>query len=243
MLRIGDYARASIEVAVTPPGDALRAVYDPELAGKWVSPRHPHVIQSSPGACPICGIELVPAEQFGFVRQPTEHDGVLVVPRNAVLMAGASSVLYVETEPGRFEVRKVVLGPCSSDQAVILEGVKQGEQVAVQGNFLLDSQMQLAGYPSLIDPTRLVETGEKARAKEKMAKIAAALDGLAAGDRALVERQRICPVTQTPLGSMGTPIKVDVLGRPIFICCEGCQDSLLAEPEKYLAKLSKEEGR
>jgi Cu(I)/Ag(I) efflux system membrane fusion protein len=43
-----------------------------------------------------------------------------------------------------------------------------------------------------------------------------------------------------PLGSMGTPIKVDVKGRAVFICCEGCRESLLAEPKKYLAKLSKE---
>ena len=37
---------------------------------------------------------------------------------------------------------------------------------------------------------------------------------------------------------MGTPIKIDVKGRPVFICCEGCRDSLLEEPEKYLALLA-----
>ncbi len=237
MLRIGDFARASIEVAITPSGDALELVYDPDLAGKWISPRHPHVIASSPGACPVCGIELVPAEQFGFVRQPTEHGGSLVVPRNAVLMAGESSVLYVETEPGRFEVRKVLLGPCSNEQAVILEGVQEGEQVAVQGNFLLDSQMQLAGNPSLIDPTRLVESDEKGLDQETLAKIEAALATLTPDDRALVEQQRICPVTEMPLGSMGTPIKVDVLGLPVFICCQGCQQRLQDDPPKYLANL------
>ena len=42
------------------------------------------------------------------------------------------------------------------------------------------------------------------------------------------------------LGSMGTPIKVDVSGTPVFICCEGCRESLLAEPAKYLAILRKE---
>lgn len=35
-------------------------------------------------------------------------------------------------------------------------GVKPGEQVATAGNFLIDSQMQLAGKPSLIDPTRAI---------------------------------------------------------------------------------------
>ena len=237
LLRIGDYARASIAVAITPTGAALHQVYDPELAGKWIGPRHPQVIQSSPGKCPICDIALVPAEQFGFVREPVENGGSLVVPRNAVLMAGGSSVLYVETKPGRFEMRKVLLGPCCGEQAVILQGVKQGEQVAVQGNFLLDSQMQLAGNPSLIDPTRLVKPGENGPNQETKEKIAAALAGLSAADRALVEQQQICPVTKALLGSMGTPIKVDVLGMPIFICCQGCRQRLLDDPPKYLANL------
>jgi hypothetical protein len=69
-------------------------------------------------------------------------------------MAGSDSVLYVETEPGRFEIRNVVLGARSGDQIVVLKGLEEGEQVAVSGNFLIDSQMQLAGNPSLIDPTK-----------------------------------------------------------------------------------------
>ena len=71
-------------------------------------------------------------------------------------MAGSSSVLYVETEPGRFEIRPVTLGPILRDKVVILGGLKQGEKVATAGNFLIDSQMQLAGKPSLIDPTRAI---------------------------------------------------------------------------------------
>lgn len=82
------------------------------------------------------------------------HGKVCVVPRNAVLMAGESSVVYVETEPGRFEIRRVVLGRSSGDEIAILEGVEEGEQVACSGNFLIDSQMQLVGNPSLIDPTK-----------------------------------------------------------------------------------------
>jgi hypothetical protein len=41
--------------------------------------------------------------------------------------------------------------------AIILDGVKLGETVATDGNFLIDSQMQLGGKPSLMDPSR----GEK----------------------------------------------------------------------------------
>lgn len=77
-----------------------------------------------------------------------------MVPRSAVLMTGSTSLVYVETELGRFEIRPVKLGHLLDDGAVILDGLKEGDKVAVSGNFLIDSQMQLAGKPSLIDPTR-----------------------------------------------------------------------------------------
>ena len=38
---------------------------------------------------------------------------------------------------------------------------------------------------------------------------------------------------------MGKPPKIDVNGQPVFLCCMGCKDRLLAEPEKYLAILEK----
>ncbi len=232
LLRVGDYAKGTIDVPMsgTQPGH----VYDPELANKWISPRHPHITADAAGDCPICGIPLVPAAQFGFTDQPDIGNEALVVPRDAVLMAGNNSVVYVETDPGRFEIRRVVLGPTRGDQIMIRSGVELGEQVATRGNFLIDSQMQLAGNPSLIDPSRLDTTIDRTMSPAMIA----ALSKLSAEDRALAESQRICPVAGDQLGSMGIPKKVDVNGRPVFICCDGCRARLLADPQKYLAKLA-----
>jgi hypothetical protein len=36
---------------------------------------------------------------------------------------------------------------------------------------------------------------------------------------------------------MGTPIKVTVEGRDVYLYCEGCRDQLEANPDKFLAKL------
>ena len=72
---------------------------------------------------------------------------------------------------------------------------------------------------------------------EERQAIATAFEALTPEDRLLAETQRLCPVTDLPLGSMGTPKKVDVNGVPVFICCEGCRASLLKEPDKYLQKI------
>jgi Cu(I)/Ag(I) efflux system membrane fusion protein len=230
LLRVGDYAKATIDVPIGNQREAL--VFDPELANKWISPRHPHIVSDSPGTCPLCGIDLVPAAQFGFTDSADANSIATVVPRDAVLMAGSHSVLYVETQPGRFEIRRVVLGPELGDRIVIRRGVEAGEQVATRGNFLIDSQMQLAGNPSLIDPYKTELTPES----EPSPKVIAALAPLSPDDRRQAESQRICPVANVPLGSMGIPIKVEVQGTSIFICCEACRKSLLKEPDKYLAQ-------
>jgi YHS domain-containing protein len=68
--------------------------------------------------------------------------------------------------------------------------------------------------------------------------VAAALAELSPEDRSLAEKQKICPVSGESLGSMGAPLKVDVNGKPVFICCEGCRKELLKKPDEYLAKLT-----
>jgi len=70
-------------------------------------------------------------------------------------------------------------------------------------------------------------------------KIAAALAELSTEDRAIAVRQKICPVSGEELGSMGAPLKVDVKGRAVFICCDGCREQLLAKPDENLAKIDK----
>ncbi len=66
---------------------------------------------------------------------------------------------------------------------------------------------------------------------------AEALAALSPEDRALAEKQKVCPVMGSPLGSMGTPVKVTVEGRDVFLCCEGCRPAIEADPKKFLANL------
>jgi len=158
-LRPGDYATARVDLPIGPQGQ----VYDADLAGKWISPMHPQVIQNEPGKCPICGMDLIPTSRFGYAERPVPRPMSLHVPRSAVLLAGIHSVVYVETEPGRFEIRPVSVGPILRDRIVVLDGLNRGEQVATAGNFLIDSQMQLAGKPSLFDPSRALANASESK--------------------------------------------------------------------------------
>lgn len=69
--------------------------------------------------------------------------------------------------------------------------------------------------------------------------VAEQLAKLSSEDKALAEKQKICPVTDEPLGSMGVPPKVTVNGREVFLCCQGCEEELREKADEYLAKLPK----
>lgn len=65
-------------------------------------------------------------------------------------------------------------------------------------------------------------------------------EGLAAlspEDRALAEKQGVCPVSGEALGEMGTPVKVEVDGKVVFLCCDHCRGKFDENPQEYLAKV------
>lgn len=72
---------------------------------------------------------------------------------------------------------------------------------------------------------------------EEAKEIAENLAKLSPEDRALAEKQQICPVGESALGSMGVPIKVSLEERDVFICCAGCESVLRENSEEYLAKI------
>ena len=44
--------------------------------------------------------------------------------------------------------------------------------------------------------------------------------------------------TDERLGSMGPPLKLDIDGQPVFVCCAGCKKKALADPKATLAKVA-----
>ena len=56
-------------------------------------------------------------------------------------------------------------------------------------------------------------------------------------DVAAIAEQRLCPVMDEPLNSMGGPWKVYANGQPIFVCCRGCIRRIQENPGFYVAKV------
>ncbi|WP_442506374.1 hypothetical protein SH528x_005215 [Novipirellula sp. SH528] len=79
----------------------------------------------------------------------------------------------------------------------------------------------------------------KPAAKTDMEKMNETLANFSEEDRKSALKQHFCPISGEMLGVMGKPEKVDVNGQTVWICCDGCKDKLLADPEKYLAKINK----
>lgn len=72
---------------------------------------------------------------------------------------------------------------------------------------------------------------------EDDAKVKKNLAKLSDADRKIAEEQRICPIEDEPLGSVGVPIKLTIKGKPVFICCKSCKEAAEKDPEKTLAKV------
>lgn len=75
---------------------------------------------------------------------PGEREGI-VVPRSAVLDTGTRKLVYVAKADGVFEAREIQTGAPSEERYPVLAGLKPGEEVVTNGNFLIDSQTRLTG--------------------------------------------------------------------------------------------------
>lgn len=84
----------------------------------------------------------------------SEYRDKLIIPRSAVLWTGRRSIVYVKqkgTDEPVFKIREIELGPMLGNSYVILNGLKDGEEIVTQGTFSVDAAAQLEGKPSMMN--------------------------------------------------------------------------------------------
>ncbi len=181
---------------------------------------------------------------------------VLAVPERAVIDSGSRKIVYREYLPNEYEGVLVELGPrmAGPDKTTVfypvVRGLEAGDKLVAAGAFLIDAETRLtsgasstyfgaSGGPAGAERRAAVTAGASL-VEDEDAKVRAALGKLSTPDRRLAEAQEFCPVLQdNRLGSMGVPVKVLAKGQPVFLCCAGCKEKALANPDQTLARVEK----
>ncbi len=209
-------------------------------------------MQFSPYRIQLAGVRTVPvvkSESLGKETadtDPTEaalntsrlgNDEKLLIPTTAVIRNGDDRIVYVESMPGMFDGILVKLGEQQGTFVEVQSGLKTGQRVVAIASFLVDAESRL--NPSLATQyfgatARASSPPPLPKRKNELAQLTLDLTG---NELAFVLKQKNCPVTDEPLGSMGNPIIIEVSGRKIAICCLGCEDRIRETPEKYFAKV------
>ena len=217
-LKPGMFVRAVVNSKIA--SDAI--VIDQSLAGKFICPMHTWVIKDSNGQCDICSMDLVVSEKLGYIVQ-TPDKPPLVIPASAPMITGKRAVVYVQVPDANkptFEGREIAIGPRAGDYYIVEAGLAEGELVVTNGNFKIDSALQIQAKPSMMSP------GDSN----------SALPPAHHGSSHMQEtiEQTLCPVMGGPIDKKYYTI---YKGQKVYFCCPGCDAQFNKEPEKYLPKL------
>ncbi|UCB56061.1 MAG: efflux RND transporter periplasmic adaptor subunit [Thiotrichales bacterium] len=79
-------------------------------------------------------------------------EGIVVIPIEGLIRTGRDERVVVSLGEGRFEARDVTAGIESGDYVEIIEGVEEGEDIVVSGQFLIDSEASMRASIKRMDP-------------------------------------------------------------------------------------------
>ena len=87
---------------------------------------------------------VLKAEMLATARIERQLGSGVVVPAGAVLLRGTKHAVFVQTQPGIFEPREVVLSYQGPREVVVSRGLEVGEQVVSDNVLLLARQFRIA---------------------------------------------------------------------------------------------------
>lgn len=77
----------------------------------------------------------------------------LVIPSEAVIRSGTRDRVFVVRNGGKFEPRSISTGIASDGKVIVLNGLKEGEEVVTSAQFLIDSESSLReATAKMLDP-------------------------------------------------------------------------------------------
>jgi membrane fusion protein, copper/silver efflux system len=163
----------------------------------------------------------------------------LTIPSEAIIFTGRRSIVWVQTEPGKFRMREIKTGYRIGNSYQVISGLKEGEIIASEGTYLIDSESQLrsgtaaeehqqhGGGTSIDAETPMKGNGNQ---EETLLRIGGD-ENISAGIF-----NEVCPVLGNKVPA--DPVTVEYGGKTIGFCCPGCDQEFLSDPERFMKKLS-----
>jgi len=220
------FVRAVVRSKIASGGKVMAS----DMAGKWICPMHPSVVKEKTGKCDICQMDLATTESLGLAKAKLPDLPPLVIPATAALITGKRAIVYVQkpnTEKPTFEGREIVLGPRAGDYYLVKEGLAKGEVVVTNGNFKIDSALQIQAKPSMMNPQGGgMPSGHHQDYKKQQHKPQI--------QDSKVDEQKLCPIMG---GAINKELFTVYKGKKVYFCCPGCAPEFLKNPEKYIEKL------
>lgn len=142
-IRIGQKAEVTSPAA---PGRSFEGVVtfiDPSFDPITRSTKIRIEVNNPPTDPPSAMERQLPHRAYGEAAIETSTLPVLSVPRSALLRDGRREIVMLESAPGQFRPRDVKVGRVTATRAELLEGVAEGDKIVVQGNLLIDAEVQL----------------------------------------------------------------------------------------------------
>ncbi len=149
--------------------------------------------------------QILRPDMYVDIEYQSKTQNGISIPADAILESGEGHTVFVETSAAVYERRNVTIGSALGENLLITSGIKDGEKIVVEGNFLLDSESRLhASAPPAATPTS---------PHPKMN-----------GDNT----DPVCGM-QISISKFDATFK----GHTYHFCSEGCKKKFQADPSKY----------
>ncbi len=217
------YSNPSCAIQIAPPAPRQELQLPaPSPLKKYVEPAPQPVLPLEPSPN-VDSFDISTTARVSVARTRTVQDGIRIQPAQT----GKATLGILGPQFATPQFRSLV-----ADNAVPFIVPLQQDRLAVP------VAVQDADDPLLLPPMPIPYVVDEPVSTTSFPPIPKAMQGIAllpVADRKVALAQRTCPVTGDLLGADGKPIKVQLRGRTVFVCCEGCRDDLKANPQKYLA--------
>lgn len=124
--------------------------------------------------------------------------GVLAIPREAVIRSGHGERVVMALGGGRFNAQKIRTGMESGNMVEVISGLKVGEKVVTSAQFLIDSQASLKGSMDRME-------GGDAQTEAPQPAVADTLLASRGIVRAIIHDERKIKLTHEPIPALNWP--------------------------------------